>query len=213
MRGLYAILDVGTLSRRKLPIIETARAVIEARPAALQLRAKVETTPREALALLRAILPLCREANVLLFANDRPDLAVLAGCDGVHLGQDDLPIAVARRIAPGLLLGISTHNLQQVEDALRERPDYLAFGPSFQTTSKARPDPVFGFQALSEVSKLCNVPVVAIGGIDLTRAAAIATRADAAAVISALLPEDARADDLGPITTRALALKTALLEK
>jgi Thiamine monophosphate synthase len=89
MRGLYAIVDVTTLSRKRLPIFEVACAVAAARPAALQLRAK-DLAPREVLQLLRAIHPVCREWGVPLFANDRPDLAMLAGCEGVHVGQDEL---------------------------------------------------------------------------------------------------------------------------
>ena len=83
MRGLYAIVDVATLSRRKLPVLGVAQAVAAARPAAMQLRAK-DLAPREVLQLLRAIHPVCRECGVPLFANDRPDLAMLAGCEGVH---------------------------------------------------------------------------------------------------------------------------------
>src|ERR1043165_8667517 len=114
MRGLYAIVDVTSLLRRHLPILEVARAVAAARPAALQLRAK-DLAPREVLQLLRAIHPICRESGVPLFANDRPDLAMLAGCEGVHVGQGDLPVGIVRRIAPMLRIGVSTHSLSEVE--------------------------------------------------------------------------------------------------
>src|SRR5689334_4482287 len=106
MRGLYAIIDVTTLARRGFPVVEVAAAVARAAPAAMQLRAK-DLSPREVLSLLRAIHPSCRDAAVPLFANDRPDLAALAGCEGVHVGQDDLPVSVVRRIAPELRVGIS----------------------------------------------------------------------------------------------------------
>src|SRR5216683_5961492 len=114
MRGLYAIVDVTTLSQRGLPVLEVASAIAAARPAALQVRAK-DLAPREMLHLLRAIHPVCRESGVPLFANDRPDLAMLAGCEGVHVGQDDLPVHIVRRLAPMLRIGVSTHTLSEVE--------------------------------------------------------------------------------------------------
>jgi thiamine-phosphate pyrophosphorylase len=90
MRGLYAIVDTRTLRARAIDVVAFSRAVLAARPAALQLRAKSEP-PRELLALLRVLSPLCREAGVPFVVNDRPELAALAGCDYAHLGQDDLP--------------------------------------------------------------------------------------------------------------------------
>jgi thiamine-phosphate pyrophosphorylase len=209
MRGLYAIVDVTTLTRRGLSVLEVATAIARARPAALQLRAK-ELAPRETLALLRAIHPLCREWGVPLFANDRPDLAVLAGCEGVHVGQSDLPVHVVRRIAPTLRVGVSTHTLSEVDRALLDRPDYLAFGPVFETRSKTNPEQVVGFDAFCEVAARCPVPVVAIGGIDLARASDVARASHLGAVIGALVPDDLDSDDLGPITERARALHTAL---
>src|SRR6187549_2437292 len=96
--GLYPIVDVGLLRARNLAIREFAARVLAARPPLLQLRAK-ELAPRETLALLRELLPLCRASGTLLFANDRPDLAVLGGADGVHVGQNDLSISDVRRFA------------------------------------------------------------------------------------------------------------------
>src|SRR3954470_23092684 len=130
MRGLYAIVDVTTLGRRGLSVIEVVRAIAMARPAAMQLRAK-ELAPREILHLLRSIHPICREAGVPLYVNDRPDLALLSGCEGVHVGQDDLPVHVVKRLAPNLRIGVSTHNLAQLDRAIAEQPDYVAFGPVF----------------------------------------------------------------------------------
>src|SRR5579883_2868346 len=101
MRGLYAIADLAALAARRIDPLAFADAVLAARPAALQLRAK-EAPPRDTLALLRALAPRCHGAGVPLVANDRPDLAVLAGCDAVHVGQDDMPVDRVLRIAPGL---------------------------------------------------------------------------------------------------------------
>jgi thiamine-phosphate pyrophosphorylase len=209
MRGLYAIVDVTTLSLRRLPVLEVAAAIASAHPAALQQRAK-DLAPRETLQLLRAVLGLCLEAGVPLFANDRPDLAVLAGCDGVHVGQEDIPVQVIRRIAPGLRIGVSTHTLAQVEHALAERPDYVAFGPVFETRSKAQPDQAVGIDALWAVARRSPVPVVAIGGINLAHAHEVAPATHLGAAIAALLPDDGSDESLSLITERARALHAAL---
>ncbi len=211
MRGLYAIVDATTLAQRHLPVVEVARAIAAARPAAMQLRAK-ELPPREVLRLLRAIHPVCREWGVPLFANDRPDLALLAGCEGVHIGQDDLPIHLVKRIAPLLRIGVSTHTLAQVDRVLADDPDYVALGPVFETRSKQRPDDVVGIDALFSAVARCPVPVVAIGGIDLDRAPDVGRASHLAAAIAALLPDGVTGDDLTPITQRALALHRALAD-
>jgi thiamine-phosphate pyrophosphorylase len=133
----------------------------------------------------------------LLFANDRPDLALLAGCDGVHVGQVDLPLAHVRRLAPGLRVGVSTHDLSQLGAALAERPDYVAFGPVFSTGSKLDPDPVVGLEGLAEAARRARnagVPIVAIGGITLERAPAIGVLGALAAVIGDLVPDSRRLD-------------------
>ncbi len=209
MRGLYAIVDVTTLSRRHLSVLEVASAIARARPAALQVRAK-DLAPREILQLLRAIHPVCRESGVPLFANDRPDLAMLAGCEGVHVGQGDLPVHMVRRIAPMLRVGVSTHTLSEVERALVDHPDYVAFGPVFDTRSKAKPEEVVGIEKLFTVVERCPVPVVAIGGIDLERARDVGRASHLGAVIAALVPDGIQSNDLAPITERARALHAAL---
>ncbi len=210
MRGLYAIIDVTTLRARGLSIASFARAVAAAKPCALQLRAK-DASSSETLSLLREIHPACREAGVPLFANDRVDLAVLAGCEGVHVGQDDMPVSLARSIGRGLKIGISTHDLAQVERAIADRPDYVAFGPVFATKSKANPDPVVGVDALSEVVRLCDRPVVAIGGIDAERMAEVGRVCPVAAVIGALVPEGLGANDMQWVTDRARELHATLV--
>ena len=195
-RGLYPIVDVTTLRTRGLEVVDFAARLLAARPALLQLRAK-SLGARETLELLRALVPLCRAAGTLLFANDRPDLAVLAGADGVHVGQSDLSVADVRRFAPSLKVGTSTHDARELEAALDERPDYVAFGPVFATSSKANPEPVVGLDALArarERARAVEIPLVAIGGIDRERAAAIARLDVLGAVIGALVPEDGELD-------------------
>lgn len=224
MRGLYAIVDTDALSPRGLDPVAFAEAILGERPAALQLRAKRCGAART-LELLRAIAPLARRAGVPLFANDRPDLAVLAACDGVHVGQDDLPPAAARtlgeRAGAPLRVGLSTHTRAQLEAALAEPPgalDYIAIGPIFSTSSKERPDPTLGLDELSALSALAararpDLPLVAIGGITLESARAVGARCACAAVIAALLPAEGQPGPaaLAEVAARARALHDAIL--
>jgi thiamine-phosphate pyrophosphorylase len=196
MRGLYAIADAAALEARGIEILAFAEAVLTAPLAALQLRAK-DVSARQTLTLLRELASMCRRAGVPLVANDRPDLAVLAGCDLVHVGQDDMPVDRVRRIAPGLRVGVSTHTIEQLDAALSARPDYVAFGPVFATSTKKDPAPVVGVDALRAAHLRAaekGVPLVAIGGITVERAATIAHDAEAVAVIAALVPPASTAD-------------------
>ena len=221
MRGLYPIVDVDSLrelSRQpeREPnaagtnaVLAFAERVLLARPPLLQLRAKHAGT-RETLELLRALKPLCSQFGTRLIANDRPDLAVLAQCDGVHIGQDDLPLRLVRLLAPGLLVGVSTHSLEQLSAALTEKPDYVAFGPVFGTSSKERADPAVGLSLLGQAhaaARSAGIPLVAIGGINLERAQKVAEHAELAAVIAALQP-DRRS--LEGVTEAAQALHAVL---
>ncbi len=209
MRGLYAIVDTKLLDTRNADPLAYARALLAARPAALQLRAK-DRPAREILCLLRALGPLCRNAGVPLVANDRADLAALAGCEVVHIGQEDLPYDLVHRIAPQLGVGISTHDAAQLERALASRPRYVAYGPVFPTVSKTNPDPVVGIDGLrtaSVAARAAGIPLVAIGGITLAAARELASIADACAVIGDLYPEGAT---LADVTERARQFHHAL---
>jgi thiamine-phosphate pyrophosphorylase len=213
MRGLYAIVDVESLERRGLDPLRFAESVLDARPAALQLRDK-SGGARRTLALLRAIAPAAAAAGVPFFANDRPDLALLAGCPGVHVGQDDLPVPLVRSLGP-LQVGVSTHDAAQVDAALADAPDYLAIGPIFATASKDRPSPVVGLDGLAALSARVRaarpgLPIVAIGGVTLARAAAVGAHADAVAVIQALLPDGSGPEAYVEVAARARALHDAI---
>lgn len=208
---MYAICDVDFLRARGVEPLAFADELLAAKPAALQLRAK-SLGARATLELLRALQARCAPLGVPLFANDRPDLAFLAGCTGVHVGQDDSSVEDARRAAPGLAVGISTHNIDQAERALAEAPGYLAFGPIFATSSKPDAEPVVGLSALADVSRRCRaarVPLVAIGGLSLERAPEVAELADAGALISALLPPGGLRDvgRTAALLHRALSLR------
>jgi len=127
--------------------------------------------------------------EVTLIMNDRTDLALAAGFDGVHVGQNDLPVAAVRTIAGAdLIMGTSTHNPEQLRLADQTEADYLAIGPVFATSSKLNPDPVVGLNGVRLARSLTTKPLVAIGGI--TRAncrSVLDVGADSVAVISDLV--------------------------
>lgn len=184
----YAILDPGL--RPELPLAELARILAGAGVRLVQLRAK-QASSQELLAMakeLQGLLP----ASCSLIVNDRADVAALAGDAGAHLGQDDLPPAAARELlGPGALIGLSTHNQEQMRAAAAEPVDYLAFGPIFATPSKDKPDPVVGCEGLREVRSLTEKPLVAIGGITAENAASvIEAGADSVAVIRGWMAAD-----------------------
>jgi thiamine-phosphate pyrophosphorylase len=128
-------------------------------------------------------------SRATLIMNDRADLCLAAGFDGLHLGQDDLlPDSARRIIGPERCLGVSTHNPEQLAEADQTGADYLAIGPVFATTSKANPDPVVGLEGLRRARQLTRKPLVAIGGITRANArSVIEAGADSVAVISDLL--------------------------
>jgi len=125
----------------------------------------------------------------MFIVNDRADVARAAGADGVHVGQEDLPVEMARQIlGPDKWVGFSTHVLAQVVEADRSSADYVAFGPIFATASKERPDPVVGLDGLREARKATRKPLVAIGGITVQNARqVIEAGADSVAAIRDLL--------------------------
>jgi len=129
--------------------------------------------------------------SVRLIMNDRADLCLAANCDGVHVGQEDLSPAGARRvIGPERILGVSTHNPDQLREADTTSADYLAMGPVFGTTSKDNPDPVVGLDGVRRARALTRKPLVAIGGITRENArSVIEAGADSVAVISDLSRE------------------------
>jgi thiamine-phosphate pyrophosphorylase len=180
--GFYAVLD------RDDPAL--ARALVgESR--VLQLRIKPAGGAPDAgelVRIARIARRICDDAGAALIINDRVDVALAADADGVHLGQTDLPLAEARRIAPDLWIGVSTHNLAQVQAACEAGADYLGFGPVFTTTSKANPDPVAGLDGLrAAVAAAGGRPVVAIGGITAAAAGVVyRTGAHAICAISAV---------------------------
>lgn len=166
-RGFYAIVDPDVCAG---PPLEVASALLRGGCAVLQLRHKTRDD-RATLALARALGARCRAAGVPFVMNDRLDLALLADADGLHLGQQDLPLDEVRRFFPGPI-GVSTHDLDQLAAALRAGADLVGFGPVFATMTKENPDPIVGLEELARACRISSVPVVAIGGVDLARAEA-----------------------------------------
>ena len=192
VHGYYAILDAAPALLGDGPALEAqAGRLLAGGPCCLQLRAK-SAGARDVLGAARRLLPLCRQRGVPFCVNDRLDVALAAGADAVHLGQDDLPLADAVRLRaqvgrPQLVVGFSTHNREQALAAAAGGADYIGFGPIFPTASKLNPDPVVGLDALAAVSRSVPVPVMAIGGVALASVAAVAAAGAAAvALISAV---------------------------
>ena len=160
IRGFYAVLDRDDEALAHALVCEARVLQVRIKPRGE--RADVADVVR----IARMARRVCNAAGAALIVNDRIDVALAVGADGVHLGQTDLPIGDARRMSRGLWIGVSTHNLAQVREACAAGADYLGFGPVFTTTTKERPDPVQGIRGLAEaVAEAGEVPVVAIGGI------------------------------------------------
>jgi len=200
VRGFYAILDADdeALATRLVAPDGCAATV-------LQVRLKHATT-RELLAACAMARRVTAAVGALLIVNDRLDVALAVEADGVHLGQDDLPLEPAQAALGDararMVIGISTHTLAQVERAVAGGADYLGFGPVFATATKANPDPVVGVDGLAAAcARAGATPVVAIGGVTPAHAAAL--HAAGAAAACAIRAVNAAADPAA--AARALA--------
>ena len=192
---LYAIVDVTCFApqlRTMNSIVEFARDLGEGGVTLLQYRNK-EGATRDMLRHAREIKRVL-EGKVKLIMNDRADLCIAAGYDGVHLGQDDLPADGARMVVGAeRVVGVSTHNAQQLQEADASSADYIAIGPVFPTTGKKNPDALVGLEGVKTARAATKKPLVAIGGITRTTAkSVIEAGADSVAVISDLLSSPRR---------------------
>jgi thiamine-phosphate pyrophosphorylase len=207
LSGLYIILDPSVCPAR--PLVEVLTAAAEAGASLFQYRNKT-TSMKEAYVEALALRQAAAKAGVLFIVNDRCDLALAVDADGVHLGQGDLPLDLARKVmGPDKLIGISTHNPDQVREATAGKPDYLGFGPIFKPGSKQDHDPVVGLKGLRAMRSLTSLPVFAIGGIQIDQVGEVMNAgANGVAVISAIL----KAPDIGHIVREFLArIPTATL--
>jgi thiamine-phosphate pyrophosphorylase len=194
---LYAILDVTCFApqlRTTNSIVEFARDLAEGGVTLLQYRNKDGDTR----AMMRHAREIKRvlEGKVMLIMNDRADICVAAGYDGVHLGQDDLPAEGARLVVGERIVGVSTHNPQQLKEADAGPADYIAIGPVFPTTGKKNPDALVGLEGVRAARAATKKPLVAIGGITRQNAkSVIDAGADSVAVISDLLSSPRHASE------------------
>lgn len=198
---LYAILDPEQCRGRSWQSV--LDLLLGAGVSVLQLRAK-QLPARDFLAIARRARAQTRARGCALIVNDRADIALAVDADGVHLGQEDLPLAAARRIMGGKLVGISTHDARQARAAEAGGADYIGFGPVFETATKRTGYPARGLEMLREIRREIQIPIVAIGGINEENAAAVwQAGADAAAMISELL----QAEDIAGKVRRILSLR------
>jgi thiamine-phosphate pyrophosphorylase len=183
---LYAILD--TTLRPDVSPTALVESLLRAGVRVFQYRHK-EKFRRSNFDECRALAEQVHRAGGLFIVNDRADVAMLCGADGVHLGQEDLPAGKAREfLGTSSIIGYSTHSSEQAVQAEQMPVDYVAIGPVFATGTKKNPDPVVGLATVSEIRKLTSKPLVGIGGITLeTAPEVLEAGADAGAVISDLL--------------------------
>ena len=183
--SLYAVLDEELM---KTPVVKCAKELVAVGVELIQYRAK-KLSPRAYYAACSTLAETLANGNGRLIINDRPDIAAMVGAGGVHVGQDDLAPADARKICgSGRWVGVSTHNLDQVRAAAKAPVDYIAVGPIFTIYTKKKPDPIVGTSFIREARKLTQKPIVAIGGITLERAPEVfAAGANSVAVIRDLL--------------------------
>lgn len=204
---LYVVTDAG-LSRGR-----SHRAVIEAAivggATVVQYREKHAST-RHMIEEALELRDLTRRAGVPLIVNDRVDVALAVDADGVHVGQDDMPVALARRLIGNKLLGVSAHSLSEALQAVRDGADYLGVGPIFATTTKPDAASPIGLDGLRAIRQHVLIPIVAIGGINPANAADVMRAgADGIAVVSAVVA----ADDVTAAARQLRALVSVAQEK
>ena len=200
---LYAILDPEQTKGRSCETV--LRELLAAGVAILQLRVKTMAAC-DFLALAQRARAETRSHACKLIVNDRIDIALACEADGVHLGQDDLPLSVGRKLMGSKLVGISTHDLQQAHEAERNGADYIGFGPMFGTTTKATGFSARGVEMLQQIRAAVKIPIVAIGGINEQNVRQVwQAGADSTAIISDILG----ADDIAAKTRRILSYTPA----
>ena len=160
---LYVILDKSLIGEKSET--ELASKLIDGGATAIQLRDKLSDT-RRLIEVGTKLRKITRKNKVGFIINDRVDIALAVDADGVHLGQEDLPLKLARRLIGKKIIGISTHSLAQAKQAEKEGADYISAGPIFRTPSKPGCPPI-GAAIISRIKKNVRLPLVAIGGIKL----------------------------------------------
>jgi len=188
---LYLITDRKIATK---PLPEAVRLALEGGIRAVQLREK-DLPIRELLALAQELRAVTREYNAKLFINDRVDVAVAVGADGVQLGTESMPVAAARKVAgSSMLIGVSTHSLDEALAAQSAGTDFITYGPIFETPSKAKYGHPVGVKSIRTIKNEVKIPIIAIGGINSGNILPVMSAgADGVAMISAIMA----ADDIG----------------
>ncbi len=184
--SLYLVTDAGLSAGRST--LEVVEAGIRGGVTVVQYREKNAST-RQMIEEGRELRALCRRHSVPFIVNDRVDVALAVNADGVHVGQEDMPAALARRlVGPGRLVGVSVENIDQARQAQAEGADYVGASPIFATPTKPDAPPPMGIEGLRALARLCQIPVVAIGGINTDNAAEVLQAGAAGiAVVSAIV--------------------------
>jgi len=198
IRGLYAIVDTSLVQPERAE--ERAGQLLDGGVRILQLRAK-GLASGDFLRLACRIKGLTQESGAIFIVNDRADIAVASGADGLHLGQSDIPVEEARRLlGHDKLIGLSTHSLEQARRANERAADYISFGPVFATTTKVNAEPCLGLKALCEARSIIQKPLVAIGGINEENLCGVlGCSVDAVALISHILKSEDPGEKAGEI--------------
>ena len=187
--ALYLVTDPVLCGSRGVE--ETCRLALQAGVGTLQLRDKNAST-RELVRMAEILRDLCRKTGALFIVNDRIDVALAVGADGVHLGQDDMPVYIARKIlGPEIVIGASVRTPVEAERAWREGADYLAANLIFPTDTKTDIGEPLGTEAIAELKSASPLPLIAIGGINASNAEIVRKAgADGIAVVSAIMAAD-----------------------
>jgi thiamine-phosphate diphosphorylase len=201
---LYAILDPEQIKGRSA--LAVLGALLDGSVTILQLRVK-SLTPSAFLDLAQRARAETRARGCRLIINDRVDIALACGADGVHLGQDDLPLHAGRQLMGDKIVGVSTHDIEQAKQAEQSGADYIGFGPMFGTTTKDTGYSARGVEMLRQIRAAVSLPIVAIGGINEQNVREVwQAGADSAAIISDILG----AGDIAAKTKRIGASHTAI---
>jgi len=182
---LHVLTD--TVLQSRFSHLELARMAIKGGADTIQFRQKVGAT-QEMIEIVRQLKQLCMDSGVTLVVNDRIDVAIAAEADGVHLGQEDFPIPLARKLlGESRIIGGSAATLEEAQKCLAEGADYIGFGPVYPTKSKEDADPVTGINLLKQAVATISLPIIAIGGISVENMPeVIRAGAQGIAVISAV---------------------------
>jgi len=183
---LYVIMDKQLAGNRSYE--EIVGEVIKGGADVIQLRDKLDSK-EELIEIGKKLRKITRETGVSFIVNDYPEIAKVVDADGVHIGQEDISFEEAKKIVgENKIVGLSTHNKEQILKAIKLGADYIGVGPVFETASKENPDPIIGVELIKWVSEKCDIPFVAIGGINLNNLdKVLSAGARCIAVISAIM--------------------------